>query len=859
MVEIRNLPSLIPSCQLHSQAIDRKVNTVPDHPERQVPPPPSGGGATPIPDFPEQSGAPSHRAQPTRPGGSRPAVPAPAPPASTPPAPAKPSRRQPLSAAAPVPAPPGESPTVRPEKASPTPALGRSPGRSATERRERLERLAANRGTGAPAATPASTRRRREAPVLTDRAQREASSQEMARPPAPWSRRATTSRPVPPVVPATEEPSRLRRVTPPGPSTQPASESVVPAPPLRRQTPQAPSRIPEPPARGTQPSTTRRRPPSRILEALDEQLAQAQAVEATEKTKARRADVSLRRVRPGLASSTSPGGARTPAIASRIPITPVPPTRTRHDAGAGSAELGHLPGPSVPPAAGMPLVPPVQTSKGPVLDVPPHPGHALASDDPLAASYQRLVKAAKRQAALQRAQQPQPDAEPSEQPDHGGTPPGDTNADPAEVGTPPHDPGGLAVHADLDEARKDADLLFGPEADQSRPSDLVIPVLVPAPSQEGTDSEGVARVPETPQESDTVDVDGQAPVLQMDEPSAVPDDGDEDPVAPLDAQHADDDHGDTALGHEDDQIEDAYIVAEPGDGPGGTIIATDLDLITSPEAITPVDPDTVTVDEDALDQDVVESDVTAALASAPARVTPQASSPQAEVPPVRTDADPQPQNRGFRVLISVLILVIFALVAIATYRMMTQRGALPAESTPTPIVPTDPGATDSAPVPSRTPVPSTATPVPALPPREPLKSDAAIPPALPGQSVMPEVNGGAGSVEIGNHTIPINHINEVNLPGLIDNPVAGEDAQVQSILSEGAHVWLGSDQDNRVLAVVPESFRGVIKDLQAGDRIDFIGTLVEADVPEILAPEQGRDRLIRQGAAIEITNLTVRS
>lgn len=502
----------------------------------------------------------------------------------------------------------------------------------------------------------------------------------------------------------------------------------------------------------------------------------------------------------------------------------------------------------------------------PAIESDPEAPESEPMEDPLAASYERLVKAAKRQAALEASLAPDQPASPTEDV-RATTEPSDATDDEsvtAETLTPVvvEDPDEL--HEEFEQAKRDADRFFGPE-ESFTPQD---PVTTPE-SDKGRPTSGLGVEPST--EAVVIDT--------LDEPT-------------FEAEHSADseDSGDLDLGEststiadsdaviipeevtpptglpisaEADEIEDAEIVADMQSAPEkdviGTIIATDLDLVVDENAVDLVEPGAMSVDDAILDEmSVEEAEIDAAMASAPARVVeepePEAGHP-VEVPLIE---DTPPQSRSFRALTAVLILIIFALVCIAAYRMMMRSGGK-IEPGPTPIVPTEqmerPGESAS---PSRSPKASEPTPVPALPPREPLASDAAIPPPLPGQSVTPEVMGGAGNVAIGQSTISLSRINDVNLPGLIDKPVAGEDVQVQSILGEGAYIWMGSDQDNRILAIIPESFRESLKDLQAGDRVDFVGTLVSADVPEILAPEQGRDRLIRQGVAIEVRDITVR-
>lgn len=556
---------------------------------------------------------------------------------------------------------------------------------------------------------------------------------------------------------------------------------------------------------------------------------------------------------------------------------------------SGTPDLGDvvvpLPDPSVPPVPVIPLKPTVAEPDDVVMggDTPVAQVSA-PTEDPLAASYERLVKAAKRQAALEAALTPEVSPEVSPEPTTSVAPPSpaatpetlrtapvDALPDgPLEdlAGTPadsnfihtaaqvvPAEPNLDDLHEEFEQAKRDADRFFGPDdftphsttGPDDEPTSFVVPT---EPNQgalamDGEPQPDTIRAEERHDDATTTSdaaTEAQAEVIIPEEVT---------PPAGM------------AVVADVTDIEDAEIVPEPHVVAEtdiiGTIIATDLDLIADPEAVEAVDPDTVTVDESVLDTMPVEdSAIDDALASAPARIADESEpvEPPVVEPPIE---DTPPQSRGFRALTAVLILIIFALVCIAAYRMMMRPGGGMANPTPTPIVPTAqterPGESAS---PSRSPKATEGSPVPALPPREPLPSDAAIPPALPGQSVTPEVMGGAGNVEIGQHTISLSRINDVNLPGLIDKPVAGENVQVQSILGDGAYVWMGSDQDNRILAVIPEPFRDALKDLQAGDRVDFVGTLTSADEPEILAPEQGRDRLIRQGAAIQVRDITVR-
>lgn len=675
---------------------------------------------------------------------------------------------------------------------------------------------------------------------------------------------------------------------------------VVPEPPTRKPAPSAAGRIPEPPMRATGPAPARRRPTNRILEALDAKLAADQAAQAKEKAARRERDDAVRRVRPTLsARRLAPPKAPTPSVTSSVPIAPRVPQagRSGHpvepeviglpDSPALGDVVVPLPDPSVPPVPVIPLKPatPEAEPAMPFTDEAPVAQVSEPSEDPLAASYERLVKAAKRQAALEAALSP--DAAHDET-DHGVTAPADP-AVPADepvvsepVGTVPVVPGepladpvvdavvaddavGAApvvhaepnlddLHDEFEQAKRDADRFFGP--DDFTPVEAAIPAEAPATSEEPVEGEPVGDAPlaeavdEAAVDAGAVDAPMQADAgATPAEDVIIPEEVTPPTGMPVVAEGA--------------EIEDAEIVADPqapaGDDIIGTIIATDLDLITDPATVEAVDPDTVTVNDAIVDaMPVDEATIDEALASAPARVVDDEEpiTPPVVEPPIE---ETPPQSRGFRALTGVLILIIFALVCSAAYRMMMRPGGGMVEPTPTPIVPTEqterPGESAS---PSRSPKATEVTPVPALPPREPLPSDAAIPPALPGQSTTPEVMGGAGNVEIGQHTISLSRINDVNLPGLIDKPVAGENVQVQSILGDGAYVWMGSDQDNRILAVIPEPFRERLKDLQAGDRVDFVGTLASADVPEILAPEQGRDRLIRQGAAIEVRDITVR-
>lgn len=282
--------------------------------------------------------------------------------------------------------------------------------------------------------------------------------------------------------------------------------------------------------------------------------------------------------------------------------------------------------------------------------------------------------------------------------------------------------------------------------------------------------------------------------------------------------------------------------------------AIEVEQVLDPDAIPVIDPETVSVIEDAIIVD--EQTVDQAMDQAVPR-TPYVEPPTI---PQETLDEPSRNGRGFSVLSGVLILVIFLLMGFGYWRLT--RGVQPAKpaATPTPIVPTQsvtPTASPSA-KPSQRPAASpTATPVPALPPRQPLPSDAALPPALPGQAKVDAEPLAAGRIEIGKRTITVAHINDTNLPGLVGQHVAGDQVQIQSVLSQGAHVWLGTDQENRILAILDEDQQAQVADLAAGDRINFIGELVDASEPEILAPEQGRDRLIRQGAAIAITEVSL--
>ncbi|WP_336250024.1 hypothetical protein [Stomatohabitans albus] len=793
---------------------------MPDSPERQVPPPPSDSGVVPIP-------------------GARPA-------------PRTSLRRPPLSsnerASAVPPKPktqqrpgvlPGDveaaSPDQVPTKPSPGPRqsrrqpLGRSrAGSQRQERntRERLERLVARQGT------PPSSPSARVSSGSTGESVRHEQDTQAPQPPVPDSHSSRLLQ---------SPKSPAQRVRPPVRPTTP----VVPEPPQHRAQPQSQARVPEPPARDQIPTISRRRPPNRLLAALDAQLDADQQALTKAKWETQRRPVPQQRPSPRR-QGRAPLSHRAPAPSAS---TEVGGTQTPLD----------LPDPTVPPAPVVPFASspePEPDRPHEIVDTASVPS-SQQKDDPLADSYERLLKAARRQQALHA----ETASEPGEQvPDAQASGPETVTPDNGKLhtaqqgilhdaaddrGVPPHDDhSDVAVH-DEDARPRDHDEESeqAPSSDQPL-SDHTDVTLFPTQARS---TDGAANVVPLPpdEDSDTAQDSESMQVIPLDSSPRVTTMGTGD--------NADIDHDEATIvgGLE---IEDAEIVTEPEVDDESSLLDRPLDLVQHPEHVEIIEPETVSVEDTVFEHHVDETEVDQALADAPPYIPP--TELPAEEP--ETIIDPPATNRGFRVLTGILILVIFALVCIAVYRLAIRPNQPTPTSTPTPIVPTSSSSEIEA-TPLRPAQTSEAPPVPALPPRKPLPSDAAIPPALPGQVTQPEVTSNTGSIAIGTRVVTLPRINQVNLLRLVTQPVAGEDVQIQSVLAQGAHIWLGTDQDHRILAIVPEPFRETLQQVQVGDHVDFIGTLVEANEPEIIGPEQGRDRLIRQGAAIEVRDITVRN